>query len=272
MNHVSRLRQTPALIVAMIALVAAMSGAAAALPGKEVVKKNDLARGAVTSKAIAAGAVGSKQIAGKSIKGNRLKEKAVKAKQIADKAVTAAQIADGTITSQQVADEGLSSSNIDDYAVIAGADGNLVRLTATDGASEAAARTAAPATELFKKGQFTISAKCFRDTALDETFAEIYIATAANGAIFDGEDDLGGGPAAIDFLNTDTLEVDRELDSISAAGTTAQIDESEFTAVAPDGTHLVGQTTVAAKNGNLAAGNGVYGAGNVCLFGGEIAG
>jgi hypothetical protein len=267
------LRPSPALFVALAALVMAMSGAAVALPGKNSVQKNDIENGAVTGKKIAKGAVGSAQIKGKSIKGNRIKDGGIKAKQLADNAVETKKIEDGAVTASKVPDEGLSSKKIDDYAVISSAAGNFVKLTATEAATEAAARSAAPATELFKKGQITISAKCFRDTTAGTTFAEISVATTANGAIFDGStDELNGGPAATDFLNTDTLETDRILDDVSVTGPEADLDEGEFNIVAPDGTHLVGQTTVAAKDGSLAGGDGVYGAGNVCLFGGEIAG
>jgi hypothetical protein len=283
MGSIRKLRPSPALFVALAALVMAMSGAAVALPGKNTVQKNDIENGAVTGKKIAKGAIGSAQIKGKSVRGNRLKDGAIKEKQLADNAVSGKKIADGAVgekkiadgavTAAKVPDGGLSSKKISDYTVIAGASGGFVKLTATEAGSEAAARTAAPATELFKKGQITISAKCFRDTAADTTFAEVYVATAANGAIFNGATDfLPGGNAATDFLNTDTAETDRVLDDEAATAATASLGEGEFTIAAPDGTHLVGQTTVAAKNGTLAGGDGVYGAGNVCLFGGEIAG
>lgn len=293
MNRIKSLRPTPALIVALVALVAAMSGAAVALPGKNTVTSNDIVTGAVTTKKIAKGAVGSQQILGKSIKGNRLKDGAIRDKQLADGSVTAAKVADGvidaakladgsvtaakitdaTITGQQVADEGISSANISDYGVLSSAAGSLVKLTATDGADEAAARTAAPETTLFEKGDITISAKCFRSTGANQTFAEVYVATAANGAVFNGGvDALQGGNAAVDFLNIDTDETDRVLDDATATGTDASINENEFTVIGADSTHLIGQTTVAAKNGALAGGNGVYGEGNVCLFGGEISG
>jgi hypothetical protein len=261
-KRLSRLRPTPALVVAMTALVVAMSGAAVALPGTGTVGSNDIKKGAITQSLIAKNAVRSKQVLGKSLKGNDLRDKTVKAKQIAD----------GTITSQQVAEDGLDSSNLSDHKVLGDADGKLLKLTATDGATAAAARTAAPATELYKKGQLTITAKCFRDTTTDQTSAEIYIATSVNGAIFDGADELSGGPAATDFLNTDTAEELRRLDVITVTGPNGQMDESEFTAIAPDGTRLIGQTIVAAKDGALAGGNGAYGDGNVCLFGGEVAG
>ena len=48
---------SPAMVIALIALVAAMSGAAIALPGKNSVKSNDIAPGGVKGKDVAAGAI-----------------------------------------------------------------------------------------------------------------------------------------------------------------------------------------------------------------------
>ena len=258
MSSVKTLRPSPGLIVATAALVMAMSGAAIALPGKNSVQKNDIENGAVTGKKIAEAAVGSKHIKGKSIKGNRIKDNGIKAKQIAD----------GTVTSKQVAADGIDSSNIADYKSSA-----TELLTATDGVDAAAARAAAPKQELFEKGQLSIYGKCFRDTTADEVSAAIFIETSANGAIFDGDDGLSGGPAATDFLNTDTLEEDRELENgTQATAGDANANEGEFMAQAGDGTKLVGQFAAAAKNGNLAGGNGLYGEGNVCTLQVEVAG
>lgn len=283
MSSFKSLRPTPALIVALAALVMAMSGAAIALPGRGSVDAGDLAKGSVTQKAIAKGAIGSKQIIGKSIKGNRIKDGGVAEKQlkdaavteakIADGAVTAGKIADGAVTAAKVGDGTLSTKNLSDDAIVSSDAGSFVRLTATDGADEAAARGAAPETTLFTKGDITVTAKCFRDTGTDTTFGEIYVATATNGAVFNGSTDaLQGGNAATDFLNTDTDPTDRVLDDETVTGNDADYNEGEFTILAPDGTSLIGQTSVGAKNGTLAGGNGVYGDGNVCVFGAQLAG
>jgi hypothetical protein len=45
-------------------------------------------------------------------------------------------------------------------------------------------------------------------------------------------------------------------------------EQAEFHAFAPDGTSLSGHAPAAVKQGNLMEGNGIYGSGNVCLFGG----
>ena len=282
--RLSNLRPSPALIVALTALVVAMSGAAIALPGKGSVGKNDIKNGAVTAKKIARGAIGSKQIKGKSIRGNRIKDGGIKAKQLAAGAVTAAKVAenaitteklaDGAVTGPKVADESLSSGKISDYAVVSSPAGNFVKLTATEAATAAAARSAAPETQLFTKGQIRLTAKCFRDTAANETTAEIYVKSTASGAIFSSdEDSKPGGNASTDFLNPDTAETaSQALVVVAGAGTPATLFEGSFNSVGADATHLLGQLTAAAKNGELAAGNGAYGAGNVCLFGGEISG
>ena len=260
MRKLTRKSPSPALIVACAALVMAMTGAAVALPGKGKVKANDIAKGAVKSKAIAKGAVKSKQVKGKSLKGNRLKDATIKDKQIAD----------ATITGAKVAENGLDSSNIGDYKV-----SGMIRVAATDGADADAARTAAPETPIFEKGDLDLYAKCYRDTGAGEIFGGIFIRTKTAGAIVDGPSTvLEGGPTAADFLNPDTLEEDREVAGESTTGSVSFTngDNDVFRAFAPDDTALTGAVAVAVKQGDLAAGNGVYGAGNVCLFDAQVSG
>jgi hypothetical protein len=72
--QISNRRPSPALIVALIALVAALAGTATALPGKNQVDKNDLKKGAVTKKALKKGAVTKK-----AIKKDAVTTKAIKA-------------------------------------------------------------------------------------------------------------------------------------------------------------------------------------------------
>src|SRR6266511_3539089 len=60
-------RPSPALVVAVAALVAALSGTAAALQGHNTVKSNDIAPRAVKSSDIGVGAVGAKQLRGRAV-------------------------------------------------------------------------------------------------------------------------------------------------------------------------------------------------------------
>ena len=254
MKRISRRRPSPALIVAVMALVAALAGTAIAGAGRleqrgvEEEREEDFQE---------AGQEADQQ-ADPLADGD-----------IADGAITGAKIAANAVDGSKVADNSLNDTKMSDYELIGN---SFVLLTATEGANEAAARAAAPEVELFTKGQGRIYAKCFRSTATDTTFAEKFAQTSADGAIMEGEDDFPGGNAATDFLNTNTLEADRLLAQEEATGNDADYDESEWTLAFPDGTALNGQDGTAAKNGNLAGGNGIYGAGNVCLFQGSILG
>jgi hypothetical protein len=87
-------RPSPALVLSIAALVAALGGTAAALPGKNSVDRNDLRKGAVASKSIRADAV--------------------TAKHIADGQIGGAEIADGQIGSQDVADGQIGAADLTD--------------------------------------------------------------------------------------------------------------------------------------------------------------
>ncbi len=238
MNSGAR-RPSASLVVSFIALAIAISGTAVALPGKNKVETNDIEKRAVTS--------------------NKLGNKAVTTKKLQNLAVT----------SEKLADDSVGDAKLAEIEVIGG---SYIRATATEGADAATAQAAAPEIALFQKGQLEIYAKCFRDVGGDETRAEVYARTAVDGSILDGQDNLPGGPAAADFLNTGTLELDRQLDTEDIAGADASYNENEYTVASPDGTGLNGQLALAVKNGNLAGGNGIYGDGNVCLIQGTIFG
>jgi hypothetical protein len=59
----SRLRPSPAMVVALIALVAGAAGSAVALPGRNSVQSNDIKSGAVKKRHIAGGAVNQAKLA-----------------------------------------------------------------------------------------------------------------------------------------------------------------------------------------------------------------
>lgn len=249
---------SPALVVALAALVVAMSGAAIALPGKNSVKSNDIAKNSVKSKQIKADAVKTKH----------LSDGSVTAEAIADGAVGAGKLAADSVNGSKVANGSLSADDIGDYDLL---DPSSVRVTATEAATLDAARTAAPETPLFSRGPVSIYAKCYRDTTTGEIEGAMFTRTTANGAMMEGDDDLPGGGAVL--LNTNTLETDRELDTQSeTTANEASFDEQEGLLMSPDGDGVNILTFIGAKLGNLPGGDGPFGAGNVCLFGGSVTG
>jgi len=77
-------RPTPALVVALIALVAALAGTATALPGRNSVDKNDIKRSAVKSKHIKNGQVKKKDLHANSVDGTKIVDGTVAAADLAD--------------------------------------------------------------------------------------------------------------------------------------------------------------------------------------------
>jgi hypothetical protein len=250
--------------VGSIALVAAMSGSALALPGDGTVDSNDIQRGAVKTQALHHRAVTTQKIDRQAVRGGKLAANSVKGGKIRAGSVSASKLAADAVTGEKIADNSIDDSKLESLALIP-----QTKLAATSGADFDAARTAAQPTELLKKGPFSVYAKCFTDTASDVTYAYLYAATTAAGSLLAaGEDTLDGDP----FLDPATDEEDREIWSESAGNNAADGFRNAFEMSAPDGTVLHGQIATYTKNGTLASGNGPYGDGDVCMFTGSIAG
>lgn len=235
---------SPALLLALVALVAAMSGAAIALPGHRTVDSGDIKRDAIRSKQIKAHSVKGSDVADDSIKGGQVLESQL-----------------GPVPEARTVD----TLNVfgDSYE----------RATATDAADLATAQTLAPPVSLASRGELSVYAKCFRDTTTNSLHGRIYVKTTTDGAIFEANAAaLEGGATAADLLNATTPEDSRELLRASVGAGASSLDRGQWYAMSPDGTALGGATAIALKNGTLPGGNGLYGTGNVCLFGGVAIG
>ncbi len=259
-------RPSASMVVSFLALAVALSGTAWAATK---ITSSDIAKDAVTAKKIKNGAVKGNKIPDGALGSAKLKDGAVSSAKILDGTIATVDLADSAVTGPKVANDSINDTKISDYEVIGG---SFILATATDGANEAAARAAAPEIPLFTKGQLTLYAKCYRDTAADTTFGTVYSRTTADGSIMQGLDNLPGGNAVTEFLNVNTVEDDREVDEESATANDANISEAESAVASPDGTGLMVDTYVAAKNGTLAGGEGLYGTGNKCVFGGTVEG
>jgi hypothetical protein len=100
-----------ALVIAFGTLVATMAGFATASP-KVIVRKGDIAPGAVTAKALAKGAVTAPKIQKATITGAKLASGSVTAEQLADGSVTSSKLGTGSVTSQAIAPGAVTSSAI----------------------------------------------------------------------------------------------------------------------------------------------------------------
>ena len=257
-------RPSPATLLSVIALVAAMSGTAVALPGSGTVDGNDIKRGAVKTQALHHRAVTTQKINRQAVRGGKLARNAVKAGKIRDGAVKTQKLLDGAVTAPKIANNAIDDAKIADRALIP-----LRKVTAATGANADAARAAATPTELFKKGPLSLYAKCYTDTTADDTYAAVFAATTAAGSVLlSSEDVLIGNP----FLDPGTAEANREVEVEDANNNDADGFRNVFELVAPDGMAVRGQVAAFAKNGNLPGGDGIYGAGDACLFSGIVSG
>jgi hypothetical protein len=160
--------------------------------------------------------------------------------------------------------------------------GTYKNITATHGASETAARTAAPEVPLFKFGALDVYAKCFTDDSGPTTHLQVYMRTTQAGSIKEqngSASDLNGG--AKGYLNPSTPEedtsmnIDRILTDLNTATNSVNTSSSssgDFWGTAPDGSGISGYFGRAVKNGTLAAGDGVYGSGDHCIVTGFATG
>lgn len=229
----ARLRPSPALIVALIALLLATSGAAVALDGK----------GSVGAKEIRKNAVRSKHVKAKSLKGGDL--------------------ADSTISGKQVGAESLDGSDLRGFEI---ADDSLIRVGATQSATSLAnARASAPETILLEAGELTVYAKCYRDSAAGEIEGGLFARSDQPGAMLSGEGHLPNDDASL--LGPGIPEPDRALDlEATGAADAADFDEGEAVLAGPDGSSLHLLSTIGIKQGTVADGEGVFGTGDACVF------
>ena len=117
MSKLRNKRPSPALVIALIALSVSLAGNAGALPGNGTVKKGDIAKGAVTAKALAPnaihakalakGAVNARALARGSVNARALARGSVNAKALASSAVTAGAIAANAVTANAIAPDSI---------------------------------------------------------------------------------------------------------------------------------------------------------------------
>ena len=238
---------SPAMVVSLVALFVALGGAGYA---------------AVT---LPRASVGSAQIRSGAVTETKIANGAVRSFMIRTNAISSPKVRNNSLTGDDILESSLGSvPKVDGITTIA-----LVRATPTAGADEAAARAAAPEIPLSTNGPLTIYGKCLKDTALNNVRAEVYVKTTVDGSILAPA--LDGGTGAT-FLNVATAELDRRADSETAAVNAASAAGNAVVAIAPDGTAVRTLTYSGAKNGTLAgpAGQGLYGNGDSCFFGGFV--
>jgi hypothetical protein len=119
-------RPVPGTILGFIALMVALAGNADALTSHTIVRKGDIAKGAVTAKALAPGAVKSKALAKGSVNSKALAAGAVGAGALGSGAVTVKSLAPGSVTSGALGANSVTSTALAPSSIYGGALGSVV--------------------------------------------------------------------------------------------------------------------------------------------------
>jgi hypothetical protein len=119
-------------------------------------------------------------------------------------------------------------------------------------------------------GMFQFYGKCFTNGSGNVQAVE-YVALSSGTAIYSTEDESDSVP----YLTPSTPETDRRVEANSGAGTdSVDVENNDADFRATDGsiaiTGVIGMA--ASKQGSPPEGNGPFGAGDACLFGGSVFG
>jgi len=213
------------------------------------------------------------------INGSKLKKRSVAGKKLKKNTITGTEVNEnklGKVPSAKAADTATTAGT----ANIANSLATMTPLKTTragasaSGANFELAAAAAARVPLYEDSHFRLYGKCYVDQeGAEELEAVVYIETLQNGAIFDSDNDELSGEGTDGYLNTITPETDREVISDRTELNEANMQyegDTEFGATAADLYTIQGVNMVAEKFGTPAAGNGPYGAGNVCIFSGYV--
>lgn len=200
-------RPSPALIVAIIALIAALTGTAWAALGKNSVGSKQLKKNAVTSA--------------------KIKNNAITTAKVKNGAITGAKVQAGSLGTVPNATNAANAVNATNAANLSGQKNIAVRLNT--GQQQVIASI----------GAVSLLASCEQGGGQDKII--VYAATSQPGAILIGDDELGGpGGSGGVFLEPTTEPSKREF--ISNADTTGEIsvsnDIDEGFVLGPDGSMI----------------------------------
>ena len=98
MSRIMKRRPSPAMVVAFVALGVALAGTANALPGKNRVKKDDIARAAVRAQHIYSNAVRTKHIRARNVTRSKISRRAINSDLVGLDALTGENIVESSLS------------------------------------------------------------------------------------------------------------------------------------------------------------------------------
>ncbi len=231
-------RPSPAMIVAFLALCVALAGTADALPGRNRVKRDDIARNAVRTSDVATNAIRTRHIKSAQVTRSKIAKRSIDSALVATDALTGSDILESSLSKVPDADK-IDGKDLSELT----AGTKVARFTLTNGQTR----------DVFKAGPLTLTARCTISGGGDT--AEVLIATSQDNAAFDAAD-------SDPDLDTGDAEAGRQFVVATGAAGTAQLASVTGFALAADGTVINGAS--------LFAGVNVLGSPGQCVFGGNV--
>jgi hypothetical protein len=238
MSRILRLRPSPAMVVALVALCVALAGTASALPGRNRVKRDDIARNAVRSSDIVRNAIRNRHIRARQVTRSKIAKRSVDSALVGNDALLGSNILESSLSKVPDADK-LDGRDSSEYAL----GSKLATFTLGDGETR----------QIAKQGPLTLTARC--ETGATDT-AEVLVATTQDNAAFSGQ-------SANADLDSATPAAGRVFAAASASSGTPAFGGGEGHAIAPDGSRI---------GASLFAGVNALGQAGRCLFGGDLKG
>jgi hypothetical protein len=244
-ERISR-RPSPAMAVAFLALLAALSGTAIALPGTATVDSGDLRNNSVRSK----------DVRNNNLRGGDVRNGSLRGTDVANDSLTGLDVNESTLGTVPTANTA-NAANTANTANAANTAGSATSADNFGGYSRVKidqfSLGNAEARTLLTHGPFTLQATCNIVPAGNDT-ARIQISTNADNAAVNA-----------DNTDPDFDQVDSPIDFVEATiatGTALHDHADDASASATDGTHLLGD--------GLWAGTNLFGTTERCWFGGFV--
>src|SRR5215207_5359811 len=120
MSRILKRRPSPSMIVAFVALCVALAGTASALPGKNRVKKDDIARAAVRAKHIYSNAVRTKHIRSRNVTRSKIARRAISSELVGQDALTGENVVESSLSTVPNASK-VNNRSVEKIGFVAGA-------------------------------------------------------------------------------------------------------------------------------------------------------
>lgn len=172
MSRIMKRRPSPAMVVAFVALCVALAGTASALPGKNRVRKDDIARAAVRTQHLYKNAVRTKHIRARNVTRSKIARRAINSDLVGQDALTGENIVESSLSTVPNASK-VNNRSVAKIAFVAAAGTGSTTALNLNGLTVSAACNAGPA--LSVSATTTVSGSWMHAGGTDDGVTEYHV-------------------------------------------------------------------------------------------------